>query len=386
MTLEAASHDALLRTALYDRHLAANARMVDFGGWEMPIQYRGILAEHAAVRTAVGVFDLSHMGRLYVRGADRQALAQWLTTNDVGRLSPGRAQYSLFCADDGRILDDVIVYNLDTELLVVVNASNRLKLLAWIDQHRSGPLARLDAQIHDATLETAMIGFQGPESARLLQTLVDGPLDDLRYYAAIAASFSGRPALVARTGYTGEDGFELIVSADDGPWIWDLLLQARDGVQPMACGLGARDTLRLEAGMALYGHEIDESTNPYEAGLGRVVRLQKGEFSGRATLAEISERGIGRRLVGFELTAGGVPRQGYPILVGGEPGGQVTSGNVSPSLNKPIGMAYVPLTAADVGSEMAVEIRGRQVPARVVPLPFYEHRTRRSATSQTSRG
>ena len=386
MTRETASDGALLRTALYDRHLAADARMVDFGGWEMPIQYRGILAEHAAVRTAVGVFDLSHMGRLYVRGADRLALVQWLTTNDVSRLAPGRAQYSLFCAEDGRILDDVIVYNLDTELLVVVNASNRLKLLAWIDRNRSGPLAGLDAQIHDVTLGTAMIGFQGPESARLLQTLVDVPLDELRYYAATSATVSGKPALVARTGYTGEDGFELIVSADDGPWVWDLLLQERDGVRPMPCGLGARDTLRLEAGMALYGHEIDESTNPYEAGLGRVVRLQKGDFSGRERLAEVSERGVARRLVGFELTAGGVPRQGYPILVAGEPAGQVTSGNVSPSLNKPIGMAYVPLSASEVGSEIAVEIRGRPVPARVVPLPFYEHRTRRSATSQTSRG
>jgi len=360
--------------------------MVDFGGWDMPIQYRGIRAEHLAVRSGVGVFDLSHMGRLYVRGADALRLVQWLTTNDVSRLAPGRAQYSLFCAEDGRILDDVIVYNLDPEILIVVNASNRLKLLAWIEQQRSVGLAGLDVQIHDATLETAMIGFQGPESARLLQEIAGAPLDDLRYYAAVSTTVSGRTALIGRTGYTGEDGFEVIVSAADGSWLWDLLLEERGGVQPLACGLGARDTLRLEMGMALYGHEIDETRNPYEAGLGRVVRLQKGEFSGRPALTEISERGLERKLVGFELTAGGVPRQGYPIVAGGEHVGEVTSGNVSPSLNKPIGMAYVPVASAEIGSEIGVEIRGRQIGARVVPLPFYEHRTRKSATSQSSRG
>jgi len=360
--------------------------MVDFGGWDMPIQYRGILAEHAAVRNGVGVFDLSHMGRLQVRGPGARDLVQWLATNDVDRLAPGRAQYSLVCGEDGRILDDIIVYNLESEILLVVNASNRLKILDWIEQHRATDLAGCDAQIHDATRETAMIGFQGPESARLLQELVAAPLDDLRYYAAMQTTLDGRPVLVARTGYTGEDGFEVIVAADDGPEVWDLLLEERGGVQPMACGLGARDTLRLEAGMALYGHEIDETTNPYEAGLGRVVRLQKGQFSGHDALAAVSERGVQRKLVGFELTTDGVPRQGYSITVDGQPVGRVTSGNKSPSLGKPIGMAYVPVDRSEVGSDIAVEIRGRQVPARVVALPFYEHRTRRGATPSASRG
>jgi len=386
MTDDAVSPDALLQTALHDRHLAAGARMVDFGGWDMPIQYRGILAEHAAVRNAVGVFDLSHMGRLFVRGQGATDLVQALTTNDVSRLAPGRAQYSLICDDDGRILDDVIVYNLEDQMLVVVNASNREKILAWIEQVRAGALAGIDADIHDATFETAMIGFQGPESARLLQEIVSVPLDNLRYYAAMAGTLLDRSALIARTGYTGEDGFEVIVSAADGPWVWDTLLEPRGGVEPTACGLGARDTLRLEMGMALYGHEIDETRNPYQAGLGRVVKLAKGAFVGHDALAVISEQGLDLKLAAFELTAGGVPRQGYPVLVNGKTAGQVTSGNVSPSLNKPIGMAYVPAAAAEIGTEIAIEIRGRAVPAKIVSLPFYEHRTRRSATSGTSRG
>ncbi len=378
MTADGADVSPTHNTALHSRHLAAGGRMVDFAGWDMPIQYRGILAEHQAVRSAVGVFDLSHMGRLYVRGDDALDLVQSLATNDAGRLALGRAQYSLFCADDGRILDDVVVYNLYPELLAVVNASNREKILAWIADFQRGPGAIPGARVHDATFETVMIGFQGPESERALQPLVDVPLADLRYYAARRAHAAGFDALVARTGYTGEDGFELIVAAEHGPALWDRLLEARDGVQPSPCGLGARDTLRLEAGMALYGHEIDESTNPYEAGLDRVVKPEKGWFVSRDALQRIAERGVERRLIAFELTANGVPRQGYPILADGAPVGVVTSGNVSPSLGKPIGMGYVPPDLAGEGQGIAVEIRGRPTPAHVVRLPFYQHRTKRT--------
>ena len=359
--------------------------MVDFGGWDMPIQYRGIRAEHLAVRSAVGVFDLSHMGRLYVRGADALRLVQWLTTNDAGRLGPGRAQYSLICGERGQILDDIIVYNLGDHFLLVVNASNREKILAWIAEQLAGPLAGADVTLHDATFETTMIGFQGPESERLLQMVTSGPLDTLRYYAAQSGTVYRRDALIARTGYTGEDGFELIVSAQDGPEIWEVLLTERGGVQPVAAGLGARDTLRLEAGMPLYGHEIDEGCNPYEAGLGRVVKPAKGEFAGSVALAAIAERGVERRLVAFELTAGGVPRQGYPILDGAETVGQVTSGNVSPSLGTPIGMGYVPNRLTEPGSEIAVEIRGKAVPARVLTPPFYPHKTKKIAAPGTPR-
>lgn len=359
--------------------------MVDFGGWDMPIQYKnGIRAEHLAVRSGVGVFDLSHMGRLYVRGPDALRLVQWLTTNDAGRLGQGRAQYSLICGERGQILDDVIVYNLGDDMLLVVNASNRLKILAWVDEQRRGPLAGLDVTVDDQTFETVMIGFQGPESEGLLQGLVSGDLSTLRYYATVTSTVYRRNALIARTGYTGEDGFELILGADDGPEIWDVLLDERGGVQPVAAGLGARDTLRLEAGMPLYGHEIDEGANPFEAGLGRVVKLAKGEFAGSKALAGVSERGVDRRLVAFELTAGGVPRQGYPILDGESAVGQVTSGNVSPSLGTPIGMAYVPTKLSEPGTEVAVEIRGKAVPARVTTLPFYPHKTKKIAPPQTA--
>jgi aminomethyltransferase len=372
------SSAAALRTALHSRHTAAGARMVDFAGWDMPIQYRSILAEHQAVRSGVGVFDLSHMGRLYVRGEGAHALVQWLATNDVARLAPGRAQYSLFCAVDGRILDDIVVYNLGDEMLVVVNASNREKLLAWIEDLRASSLAPAGAELRDATSGTAMIGFQGPESERLLQELVEAPLADLRYYAAARTKVAGRDALVARTGYTAEDGFEVILASGEAPAVWDMLLEERSGVTPSACGLGARDTLRLEAGMALYGHEIDETINPYEAGLGRVVKLDKGEFVSRAALAEIAERGVTRGLAAFELVQSGVPRQGYAILDNGQPVGCVTSGTMSPSLGKPIGMGYLPTELVQPDREVAVEIRGRPIPAKIVPLPFYPHRTKRT--------
>jgi aminomethyltransferase len=380
MTGEVATEGALLKTALHSRHLAAGARMVDFGGWDMPIQYKsGIRAEHLAVRARVGVFDLSHMGRLYVRGADALRLVQWLTTNDASRLAVGRAQYSLICGDRGQILDDIIVYNLGDHFLLVVNASNREKILGWIAAQQAGPLNGADAIVRDATSETAMIGFQGPKSERLLQELVDVDLSTLRYYAAVSGTVAGTPALIARTGYTGEDGFEVIVSAEAGPGVWDTLLQPRGGIEPIAAGLGARDTLRLEAGMPLYGHEIDEDCNPFEAGLGRVVKLAKGDLAAGKALSAISEHGVQRRLVAFQLTAGGVPRQGYPILDGSETVGQVTSGNVSPSLGTPIGMAYVPNRMAEPGTEIAVEIRGKAVPAKVVTLPFYAHKTKKIA-------
>jgi len=382
---DAVTGGALLRTALYDKHLAAGARMVDFGGWDMPIQYTsGIHAEHLAVRAGVGVFDLSHMGRLYLRGPDALKLVQWLATNDAGRLANGRAQYSLVCGHRGQILDDIIVYNLGDELLLVVNASNRLKILAWIDDQRAGPLADANVTVDDQTFDTVMIGFQGPESERLLQGLVSGPLDTLRYYTSVKSTVARRDALVARTGYTGEDGFEIIVDARNGPEIWDMLLEERLGVQPVPAALGARDTLRLEAGMPLYGHEIDEDANPFEAGLGRVVKLGKGEFAGSKALAEIAEQGVERKLIAFELTAGGVPRQGYPILDGESLVGQVTSGNVSPSLGTPIGMAYVPTRLVEPGTEIAVEIRGKAVPARVTTLPFYAHKTKKIAPSRTA--
>jgi aminomethyltransferase len=264
--------------------------MVPFGGWEMPVQYRGIVAEHLAVRETAGLFDLSHMGRLYFQGEAGRRLLQWLSTNNVEALAPGRAQYGLLCNKEGGILDDTVAYNLGDHLLLVVNASNRQKILDWAEtQQAQQPSASESASIHDATFETTMIGLQGPQAEAVLQPLTDVHLPDLRYYAAERGRVAGTEALVARTGYTGEDGFELIVSADDGPPLWQTLAERDDPIQPTLCGLGSRDTLRLEAGMALYGHEITEDTNPFEANLGRVVKLDKGNFVGRQALAALGE-------------------------------------------------------------------------------------------------
>jgi aminomethyltransferase len=364
----------LLRTPLYDLHVAAGARLVPFGGWSMPLQYSGIIAEHQAVRGAVGLFDLSHMGRLYFRGQPGRALLQHITTNDVEALAPGRAQYSLICAEDGGILDDTVAYNLGDEHLLVVNASNRLKVLTWLG--RQAAAANLAATVDDLTGETAMLGLQGPLAEAVLQPLTALDLSALRFYAATSGSVAGLTALVARTGYTGEDGFELVVRAADGPDLWQALAARRDPAQPVACGLGARDTLRLEAGMALYGHELDEATNPFEAGLGRVVKLEKGPFAGRAALQALSRREPDRRLVGFQMVGRAVPRQGYPILVSGAQVGKVTSGSFSPTLGKGLGLAYVQASAAEPGRLVEVLIRERSEPARVVALPHYQHRRR----------
>jgi aminomethyltransferase len=370
------SNSPLSRTALFDEHVAAGARLVEFGGWEMPVQYQGIIAEHTTVRTSVGLFDLSHMGRLRFRGADAMAFVQKLTTNDVERLSAGRAQYSLCCADNGGVLDDIVVYRLDPEILVVVNASNRQKILDRIAALKGS--SSVEFEMEDTTLDTAMIGVQGPLAEQYLQTISDIDLSTIRYYAGVDGHIDGTPAFIARTGYTGEDGFELIVSAADAPSLWQRLQVERANVAPVPCGLGARDTLRLEAGMALYGHELNESTTPYEAGLGRVVKLEKGEFGGRTALQTLSDVSPKRRLIGFELTGQGVPRQGYPVLDDGSTVGEVTSGTMSPSLHTPIGLAYV---ANDVdravGSEIQIEIRGKAVPARITAVPFYAHRTKR---------
>ena len=373
--------EPLLRTALYDCHLAAGARMIPFGGWLMPVQYRGILAEHQTVREAVGLFDLSHMGRLDFRDEAGRRLLQRLSTNDVQALAPGRAQYGLLCDDAGGILDDTVAYNLGDHYLLVVNASNRLKILDWIAGHQ---VANDPATVDDRTAETVMIGVQGPLAEALLQRLTELDLSAIRYYAAAAGRVADVEVLVARTGYTGEDGFELIASAADGPRLWQLLAEQTEPVQPGLCGLGARDTLRLEAGMALYGHEITEQTNPYEANLGRVVKLQKGDFAGRAALEALSQCEPGRRLVGFEMVDNAVPRQGYPIMADDRPVGAVTSGTHSPTLKRNLGMGYVSNELAEPGSEISVLVRERPQRATVVALPHVPHRTRRATSKAAS--
>jgi aminomethyltransferase len=361
-------------TPLADRHRALGARMIDFAGWEMPVQYGGILEEHRAVRERAGLFDLSHMGELWVEGPEAAQALAYALVSDPTALVPGRAQYSMLATPDGGIVDDLIVYRLPDggageRLLIVANAAN-------VDVDRDALAQRIepfDAALVDRSDETALVAIQGPRAAAILRSLVDVDLDALRYYAIEEGSVAGVPALIARTGYTGEDGFELFVDAGDAGRVWDAVLAAgkREGLTP--AGLGARDTLRLEAGMPLYGNELDRATNPYEAGLGRVVKLEKaGGFVGRDALARVAEQGAHRTLVGLTVTGRGIARHGYPIVEEGREIGAVTSGTMSPTLGKPIAMGYVASDDKAPGRMLGVDIRGAEVPAEVVALPFYK--------------
>ena len=372
--------DTLRETALTDTHRALDARLIEFGGWLMPVQYDGILEEHRVVRERAGLFDLSHMGELFIDGPDAgDALAASLVS-DPRTLAVGRAQYSMLCADDGGIIDDLIVYRLaDDRFLVVANAGNATVVSDALADRLEG----WDAVLDDRSMATSLIAIQGPAAAGILRPLTDIALDELRYYAIAEGTVAGMPALVARTGYTGEDGFEVFVDWARGPELWAALAAAGSGQGLIPCGLGARDTLRLEAGMPLYGNELDRATNPYEAGLGRVVKLDKaGTFVGREALASAAAHDPDRRLVGLAITGRGIARHGYPVLAGGRPVGTVTSGTQSPTLGQPIAMAYVDRAHAEPGTILAVEIRGQPVDAEVVSLPFYR-RARQVASSSS---
>lgn len=370
---------SLLVTPLNAAHRTLGARLVDFAGWEMPVQYpSGILAEHAAVREAAGLFDLSHMGRIYLQGRDALALAQECCTRDLARLQDGEAAYSVLCQDDGGIVDDIIVYLLGPEdVLAVFNASNRLVDLELFQTTRD----RLGFQVdlEDRTLETALIGLQGPRAQAIVNSLASRDLDALSAYAFVReVTVAGAPSLVARTGYTGEDGFELLVEAAHAERVWQALLDA--GAAP--AGLGARDTLRTEAGFALYGHEIDRSTQPFEARLGWVVDLNKPSFNGREALARLKAAGPARRLVGLKPAPGGIPRQGATICDDAGPQiGSVTSGTFSPTLRENIALGYVPVERSRPGQTVAIDVRGRRFSADVVKLPFVPHHTRTRAPS-----
>lgn len=366
------------RTPLHERHLAAGARMVPFAGWEMPVQYAGVVDEHRAVRSAAGLFDVSHMGEVRVSGPGAEALLQGLTPNDVARLAPGRAHYSALLTERGTYVDDLLIYRLAGgdplgDFMVVVNAANRERDAA----HIAGAVVEAaaaagDVEVEDVSDEVALLALQGPRAAEILAPLASLDLSGLRYYGHSRGEVGGKDALVSRTGYTGEDGFELYLGAADAVAVWDLLLDRGEPYGLVPAGLGARDTLRLEAAMALYGHELDEATTPWEAGLGWTVKLDKGEFTGREALVRQKERGVGRKLAGFEITGKGIAREGHQVRAGGEPAGRVTSGTWSPTLGKAIGMAYLPPSLAVPGTELAIEVRGRELPARVVELPFYE--------------
>jgi aminomethyltransferase len=364
----------LKRTPLYEQHLASGARMVEFGGWEMPVQYSGIIEEHQAVRQGAGLFDISHMGRFMVRGPQAEAFLQHVVSCDVGAIPIGQSNYGLLCAEDGGIVDDVFIYHIPDEFLVVVNASNRAKDWAWLQRHSAG----FDVEIEDRSERWAMLALQGPAAERLLVEAEDSSAADLGYlpfHGVALTRLFGMNALIARTGYTGEDGFELFFDAEHAPVFWEraLALGAPGSVRP--CGLGARDSLRFEPCLALYGHEIGDTINPYEARLGWVVKLQKGEFVGRAALAAIKEAGPARRLAGFELLGKGIARGDYPIhSTEGEPVGHVTTGMPSPTLGRPLGIGLVPTALSAEGSAFDVIVRERPVRARAIKMPFYKPR------------
>lgn len=359
-----------LQTPLYAEHVRLGARIVDFAGWEMPVQYSGVIDEHLAVRNAAGLFDVSHMGQIEIAGSGAESLVQYLTTNDVKRMSDGRAQYSILCNGKGTVIDDIIVYRFSpTKYILVVNASNISKDLAWITRHE-----RPDAKVTNRSNEFALIAFQGPLAAKVLQGLTDTDLGKIGTYFFSAGTVANvEDVIIARTGYTGEDGFELFIAPSASPQVWQAIIERgkSKGVKP--AGLGARDTLRLEMKYSLYGHEITEETNPLEAGLGWVVKLDTpDDFIGKQALLEIKQRGPTRKLVGFKMVDRGIPRQGYSIHIDGQPQGIVTSGTMSPSLDCAIGIGYLPANLGAVGSRIWIDIRGEEREAEVVQTPFYK--------------
>jgi aminomethyltransferase len=363
---------SLRRTPLYDAHLEAGARMVPFGGWEMPVQYTGIIDEHRTVRSRVGLFDVSHMGELAVEGAGALDAVQRLTTNDAARLEVGQLQYSLLCYPEGGIVDDATVYRLAPErFMITVNASNIDKDWAWVTGQAPG------ARWRNESATTGLVAVQGPRAEALVGRLTDRDVTAIGYFRFAHGAVGGVPALISRSGYTGEDGFELYVPWDETPRLWKALLEegAADGVAPI--GLGARDTLRLEMRYALYGNDIDQTTNPLEAGLGWVVKSAKGEFLGRDAIERVRAAGPRRRLVGLEMADRAIARHGYPVDQDGRAVGVVTSGSYGPSVDRSIALAYVEPAPAALGTELSVQIRGQARPARVVRTPLYSPKVKR---------
>ena len=360
------------RTPLYEVHRGLGARLVEFGGWEMPLFYGGALEEHRAVRERCGLFDVSHMGEIELRGPRAQAVCQEITVNDVGRLHDGVAQYTLLCNDDGGVLDDLILYRLAADrFLLVVNAANTAADLEWITA-RVGA----DVAVVDRTEELALLAVQGPQAEGALQALTALDLHRLRPFEVREARVAAVAVLVSRTGYTGEDGFELAVSASAAVGLWHAVLASVHRAGGLPVGLAARDTLRLEAGLPLCGTDMDATTTPLEAGLAWVVKLDKTRFVGREALAAQAEGGVRRRLVGLRLEEAGVPRHGYPVWCDGEVVGTVTSGTKSPTLGVFIGLAYVVIDTARADTPVEVEVRGRRLAARVVERPFYRRSVR----------
>lgn len=357
---------ALKRTPFYDKHAALGAKIVPFAGYEMPVQYpQGITAEHKAVRERCGLFDVSHMGEFIIRGDRAVDFVNYVTTNDVAALAIGQVQYSTILNERGTIVDDCLVYRFADHIMMVVNASNVAKDLAHIARHA----AAFGVTIEDVSDDMGLLALQGPVATKILQPLTSTDLSTIKYYHFVEGEVAGMPMIISRTGYTGEDGFELYHDVQYSDKLWDTLMGAGD-VTP--AGLGARDTLRLEMGMALYGNDIDDTVTPLEANLGWLVKLKKGEFVGSDVLNEQKANGVKKKLVGFSLGDRNIARHGYPVFVGDQQSGVVCSGTMSPTLGIPIGTAYLPADVAKQGTTFDVEIRGKRVPATVVKTPFYK--------------
>jgi aminomethyltransferase len=364
---------ALKRTPFYAFHRAAGAKLVEFAGFEMPVRYTGDVREHQAVRTAAGLFDISHMGEFEVRGAGGAAWLDRMVTNHVAGLAVGQALYSPMCRPDGGIVDDLLVYRYADHHMVVVNAANIAKDFAWLDAHRPEGVSLVDRS--DAT---ALLAVQGPKAAEVLRGHVDDAALELGYYRFATGRLFGVPATISRTGYTGEDGFELYFDPAHAAAVWEGLAAAGRGAGLEPVGLGARDTLRLEMGYMLYGNDIDDGTTPLEAGLGWTVKISKGEFHGREVMVRQKAEGLARKLVGFQLDGRRVPRHGMRILHAGREVGAVTSGTFSPSLERPLGMGYVEAGLAENGTALDIEAGSSTLPARVTARPFYTRGTHRS--------
>lgn len=361
----------LRRTPLCDIHCALNAKLVEFGGWHMPVQYSGILQEHHAVRTAAGLFDVSHMGEIEVRGREALRLINYVSTNDAEKLKVGQAHYSGLLYEHGGFVDDILVHKVSEDhFFICVNASNQHKDYEHIELMRVK--AGIDAEVEFASERYAQLALQGPKALMTLQKLTGTDLSAIKYYWFADGRIAGHPARLARTGYTGEDGFEVYVAPEFAQDVWNKILDAGKELGVLPCGLGARNTLRLEAKMALYGHEISADINPLEADLGWIVKMGKGNFVGRAALEAATAKGLTRKLAGFEMQARGIARDGYEVWIAGQPAGWVTSGGPSPSLNKNIGLCYLPTEFAHPGVEIQVMIRNAPVPAVTVATPFYK--------------
>jgi len=356
------------KTPFYHQHVKHGAKIVEFVGYLMPIQYRGIVEEHRKVRNSVGIFDLSHMGELILTGKDAEAFLQKVTINDVSKLATWQVQYSCMCCPEGGIVDDLLVYKLPDHWLLVVNAACLDKDLAWLQKNKFG-----DVKLENVSDHTALLAIQGPQAEKVMAGMTNFDLSPLKFYWAAEGTISGNKILFSRTGYTGEDGFELYLSPNLAPRFWELALEAGKELVIEPIGLAARDSLRLEMKYMLYGNDIDQTTNPLEAGLGWILKLDKGDFIGKEAILKAKQNGLSRRLVAFEMLDKAFPRQHYSIHKDGNKIGEVTSGVFSPSLDKGIGLGYVPTEHSEIGSTFEIQIRDKYYPARTVKTPFWKN-------------